>query len=102
MNISRKDLFVKKSSLTNSGKGLFTRVNIQKGDRIVEYKGRRQPWKEVKAEDGYNRYLLRLNHTAINALPYKTAIGRFSNDATGPERAKGLLNNAEYLIRGNR
>lgn len=99
----KKYLFVKKSSLPGAGMGLFTRITFFKGDRIVEYKGRRQPWKEVKGEDGYNGYLLRLNRTtAINALPYKKALGRFANDAAGLGRSQGLRNNAEYLIYGDR
>ncbi len=103
MNISKKHLFVKKSQLPNSGRGLFTRVVIQKGDRIAEYKGRIEPWKAVRKQDGYNGYLLRLNRTtAINALPYKMAQGRFANDAAGLIRKTGLRNNAEYLIYGDR
>jgi len=98
-----KSLYVRKSKIPGAGLGLFTRIPFAKGDRIVEYKGRREPWKKVKAEDGYNGYLLRLNRTtAINALPYKKALGRFANDAKGSGRKTGLRNNAEYLIYGNR
>lgn len=103
MNILKKQLFVKKSQLPYAGEGLFTRVVIHKGDRIVEYKGRLRPWKEAKHEDGYNGYLLRLDRsTAIDALPYKRAFGRFANDATGLSRMPRLFNNAAYLIYGHR
>ncbi len=79
--------------------GLFTRVDIKKGDRIVEYKGRRRKWREVKHLDGHNGYLLRLNRTtAIDALPTLSAKGRYANDALGLTRAPGMPNNAEYLI----
>lgn len=102
MNIPKKHLFVKKSQLPYAGEGLFTRVVIHKGDRIVEYKGRHRPWQEAKKEDGYNGYLLRLDRsTAIDALPYKKALGRFANDAKGLSRVPGLRNNAEYHIYGN-
>lgn len=102
MNIPEKSLFIKKSTLPGAGNGLFTLVDIQKGDRIVEYKGRRQPWKEVKHDDGRNKYLLRLNRTiAIDALAYKKALGRFANDARGLRRGNGQRNNAEYLTYGN-
>ena len=95
-------LFIRKSKLPGAGFGLFTKILFRKGDRIVEYKGRRELWKDVKALDGYNGYLLRLNRTtAINALPYKKAPGRFANDANGLGRSNGLRNNAEYLIYGN-
>lgn len=102
MIVPKKHLFVKKSQLPYAGEGLFTRVVIRKGDRIVEYKGRHRPWKEAKKEDGYNGYLLRLDRTtAIDALPYKRALGRFANDAAGLSRMRGLRNNAAYLIFGN-
>jgi uncharacterized protein len=103
MNISRKDLFIKKSQLPKAGKGLFTRVDIRKGDRIVEYKGRHQKWEDVKHEDGYNGYLLRVNRIdTINGEPSKSALGRYANDAAGHSRVKGLRNNAEYNIYGKR
>ncbi len=83
--------------------GLFTRVDIKKGDRIVEYRGHRRKWKDVKHLDGHNGYLLRLNRTtAIDALPALTAKGRYANDAMGLTRVPGLRNNAEYLIYGDR
>ncbi len=83
--------------------GLFTREKIHKGSRIVEYKGRLEKWQDIKHEDGYNGYLLRVNaRWAINALPFKKALGRFANDAKGLSRAANLKNNAEYLLEGRR
>jgi len=103
MNILRKDLVVKKSQLPNAGKGLFTKVPVKKGDRIIEYKGRHQKWVDVKHEDGHNGYLLRLNRTmAINGEPSLNAIGRYANDADGHSRIKGLRNNSVYNIYGDR
>ena len=103
MILANRTLNVKKSKLPGAGQGLFAKINFVKGDRIVEYKGRREPWNKVKAEDGYNGYLLRLNRTtAINALPYKKALGRFANDAFGAGRKNGLRNNDEYQIYGDR
>lgn len=102
MDIPKKQLFIKKSLLPGAGKGLFTRIPIRKGDRIIEYKGRHRLWKEAKKEDGHNGYLLRLDRkTAIDGLPYKKAFGRFANDASGISRASGLRNNSEYLIYGD-
>jgi len=103
MALPEKHLIVKKSQLPGCGKGLFTKINITKGTRILEYKGRIQPWKEVKDEDGYNGYLLRINwQTTINALSYKKALGRYANDARGLIKIKGLRNNAEYVTEGRR
>lgn len=98
-----KYLEIKRSKIPGAGKGLFTKVAIQKGTRIVEYKGRIEKWSKVKHEDGYNGYLLQVNQRiAINALPYKKALGRFANDALGLHRITGLTNNAEYILEGNR
>lgn len=98
-----KNLVIKRSKIPGAGMGLFTKVAIQKGTRIVEYKGRIEKWSKVKHEDGYNGYLLQVNQRiAINALPYKKALGRFANDALGLQRITGLTNNAEYILEGNR
>lgn len=103
MAFLEKFLYLKKSQLPGAGKGLFTRINIPKGTRILEYKGRVQPWKEVKNEDGYNPYLFKVNsRIAVNALHYKKALGRFANDAKGFVRMKGLRNNSEYETKGHK
>ena len=98
-----KNLIIKKSGLPAAGKGLFTKVDIPKGTRIVEYKGRLQPWKELKKEDGHNAYIFRINNRiAINALPYTKAKGRYANDAKGLTRVSGLRNNSEYNVEGSK
>jgi SET domain-containing protein len=98
-----KHLMVKKSSLPQAGKGLFTRTDIPKGTRIVEYKGRIQPWREVKDQDGVNGYLMYINrNVVINALPAKKTLGRYANDARGIIRKAGFRNNAEYISEGRR
>jgi SET domain-containing protein len=103
MALLEKLLIVKKSKILGSGLGLFTTQKIMKGACIVEYKGRVEKWSEVKDQDGYNGYLLKLNSRwAINALPYKRALGRFANDAMGINRNDNLSNNAEFLIEGKR
>lgn len=102
MPLLEKDLFVKKSRLPNAGKGLFTKIAIKKGIRIVEYKGRLQSWKEVKAEDGFNGYLMYIHRNAvINALPAVKTLGRYANDAKGIFRVNKLRNNSEYVSEGN-
>jgi SET domain-containing protein len=98
----RKLVSVKRSQLPRAGKGLFAKIDFAKGDRITEYAGPRKKWKDVKEQDGYNAYLLRLNRTtAIDARPSKSP-GRYANDAAGLVRMRGLKNNAEYLTYGNR
>lgn len=96
-------LIVKKSLLPGAGKGLFTKVAIKKGTRIVEYKGRLQTWKEVKDQDGHNGYLMYISRTVvINALPVTKTLGRYANDAMGLTRVDGVRNNAEYISEGSR
>lgn len=103
MALLEKQLIVKKSSIPNSGKGLYTRKAIPKGTRIVEYKGKISAWKDVKDEDGKNGYIFYVtrNHV-INALPVKTALARYANDARGLVRIKGLKNNCDYITEGKR
>jgi hypothetical protein len=103
MALLEKHLYVKKSTLPNSGKGLFTKVFIPKGTRIVEYKGRRTVWKEVKDDDGKNGYIFYINSKCvIDALPTVYALGRYANDAKGYSRVKGITNNSEYVVEGKR
>jgi uncharacterized protein len=101
MALLEKQLFVKTSTIPNSGKGLFTRKFIPKGSRIVEYKGRISKWKDVKDEDGKNGYIFFVNRNhVINALPVKSALARYANDARGLSKIKGLNNNCDYVTKG--
>jgi uncharacterized protein len=103
MALLEKQLYVKKSTIPNAGKGLFTRKFIPKGARIVEYKGKRSTWKEVKDEDGKNGYIFYINrNNVIDGLPAKKAFARYANDARGLTRIKGLLNNCDYIVDGIR
>jgi SET domain-containing protein len=101
MALLDKQLFVKKSSIPDAGKGLFTKKPISKGTRIVEYKGKRSTWKEVKDEDGKNGYIFYINrNNVIDGLPATKTFARYANDARGLVRIKGLLNNSEYIVDG--
>ena len=92
---------VKKSGLPGAGKGLFAKVYIQKGTRIVEYKGEITTWKEVDHEDGHNGYIyyIKRNHV-IDAFRTPEALARYANDARGIVRVKGISNNSEYMEDG--
>jgi SET domain-containing protein len=101
MALLEKQLLVKKSTIPNSGKGLFTKKFIPKGTHIVEYKGRVSTWKEVKDEDGKNAYIFYVNRNhVIDAKPYKSALARYANDARGLVKIKGVTNNCDYVIKG--
>ncbi len=98
-----KFLIVKKSRLPNAGKGLFTKKAISKGTRIVEYKGKKRKWKDVKHLDGHNGYLMYITRNAvIDALPSVNTLGRYANDAQGLSKVKDLRNNCEYVSEGHR
>ena len=103
MALLEKYLFVKKSKLPNAGKGLFTKKEIAKGTRIVEYKGKERVWKDVKHLDGHNAYLMYITRTAvIDALPAVHTLGRYANDANGFVKVQGLKNNCEYVSEGKK
>ena len=103
MALLEKQLFVKKSTIPNSGKGLFTKKLIPKGTLVVEYKGRVSKWSEVKDEDGKNGYIfyVKRNHV-LDAKPFKSALARYANDAKGLTKIKGVINNCDYVIEGKR
>jgi hypothetical protein len=99
MALLEKQLYVKKSTIPNAGKGLFTKKFIPKGTLIVEYKGKRTTWKEVKDEDGKNGYIFYITrNNVIDGLPHKKAFARYANDARGLVRVKGVLNNCDYIV----
>jgi uncharacterized protein len=100
-----KYLYVKKSTIPDSGKGLFTKIEIPKGKRVLEYKGKLQRWVDVKHEEenGSNGYLLRVNYRkAINAKNQLKALGRYVNDANGPSKLAAVKNNCEFVSDGDR
>jgi uncharacterized protein len=102
MALLEKHLFVKESTIPGAGKGLFTRIDIPKGTRIAEYKGRRTTWKDVK-HDSTNYYIYTINrNNVIDAQKTLSALARYANDAKGFTRVKGITNNCVYVNDGNR
>jgi hypothetical protein len=100
-----KYLYIKQSLLPNAGKGLFTKVKIAKGIRIIEYKGKLERWVDVKGEEenGSNLYLLQVTKSkAINAKHRLKSLARYANDSNGPSKVRGLKNNCEFVAEGNR
>ena len=101
MALLEKQLVVKRSTLPGAGKGLFTKKEIPKGTRIVEYKGRVSSWKEADHQNGGNGYIYYVKrYHVIDALPRPKALARYANDAHGMIRAKGINNNSEYVEDG--
>ena len=104
MALLEKSLIVKKSTIPGSGKGLFTKVFIAKGTRIIEYKGKVVTWKEVeKMADYRNGYVFYFNSKyCIDAWKTKKSMAGFANDARGITRVEGLRNNSEYATEKKR
>jgi SET domain-containing protein len=104
MALLEKSLIVKKSTLPGAGRGLFTKVAIEKGTRIVEYKGKLVTWKEVeKMADDRNGYVFFFNgKNCIDAWQTKKSVAHFANDAMGITRVEGVRNNAEYVTEKKR
>ena len=103
MTLLEDQLVVKESTLPGSGKGLFTKIFIPKGTRIIEYRGKITTWKDVDHQDGSNGYIffVRRNHV-IDGKPFKKEKARFINDARGITRVKGITNNSQYIKDGLR
>ncbi len=104
MALLEKHLFVKKSSLPGAGKGLFTKVLIPKGTRIVEYKGKIVTWKEVEnVADDRNGYVFFFNNKyCIDAWKTTKGVAHYANDAMGITRIPGVRNNSEYVTEKKR
>ncbi len=99
-----KDLVVKKSTLPGTGKGLFTKREIKKGERIVEYLGEIITEAELdrRAEKdiyGYAFYISKKK--CIDAYFTPKELARYANDAKGLTKVKGINNNCCYVVYKN-
>ncbi|MEJ7626824.1 MAG: SET domain-containing protein-lysine N-methyltransferase [Ferruginibacter sp.] len=100
MALLEKQLVVKRSTIPGSGKGLFTKISIDKGTDIVEYKGRISNWEDANHAGGDNAYIFYINRNhVIDALKRLTALARYANDALGLKKVKGMTNNCIYVTK---
>jgi hypothetical protein len=94
-----KNLYLKPSTLPNAGKGLFTKVEIPKGEKIVEYKGEIVTWKvcesRFQGDSGGYAFYVNAKH-CIDAFDTPQHMARYANDARGLSRIKGVGNNSVY------
>lgn len=100
-----EDLEVKESQLPGAGKGLFTKRDIKKGERFIEYLGEIITEAECdrRAEKDQYGYIFFINKSrCIDAFHAPEAIARYANDAKGLTRIKELNNNCCYSIYKNR
>ncbi len=99
------DLEVKRSKIPKAGKGLFTKRDIKKGERIVEYLGEIITDKECnkRAENDQYGYVFYINkQKCIDAHHDTEALARYANDAKGLIKIKGINNNSSYEVWKNR
>ena len=102
MNSIAEHLYVGRSNIPGSGKGLFTRIPIAKGELIIEYTGVIRKWEEVK-DDPTNLYIYFINEDqVIDAKKSPGSLARYVNDAEGLTKVKGLVNNSVFVNIENR
>jgi len=99
------DFEVKRSKIPKAGKGLFTKRDIKKGERVIEYLGEIITDKECerraeKDQFGYVFYISK--QKCIDAHHTPEFLARYANDAKGLTKVKGINNNACYEVSKNR
>jgi len=101
--LQRKQLSVKESTLPGAARGLFTKVFIPKGARILEYKGRVTTWADAEHNDGNNFYLYYIDDDHVIDGSGKTgSLAQYANDARGLVKIKGITNNTRFVEDGFR
>lgn len=98
-------LIVKKSLLPNAGLGLFTTKAIKKDCKIIQYRGERIGNKKyrLRARNQQDHYLFYVRkNLCIDAMYTPQYKARYANDAMGMTRVKGIKNNSDYIIFGDK
>ena len=98
-------LIIKKSKLPGAGKGLFTNKPIAKDSKIIEYRGEIIGYNEYRrrARNQVDQYLFFVRgNLCIDAMFTPQYKARYANDAHGITRVKGLRNNSDYIIYGDK
>ena len=98
-------LYTKKSIIPGAGLGLFTDALIKKGQKVTEYLGEIITWAEAEKRDDADRggYVYHITDKfCIDAYKHPELLARYSNDARGITRKKGVRNNCYYETRGKR
>lgn len=100
MSLLNEHLFIQKSTLPVSGDGVFTQVDIARGEKITELIGDIITMEEYEnlpeSEDGYQFVVD--DKKVIDLYYYKGEPGRYINDAKGLVRVMGVANNCEFQV----
>jgi len=100
-------LQVKPSTIPDSGKGLFTKTAIKKGEIVIEYTGEIVTWKTCQKrneeQEGFGGYYFFISEKrCIDAQYDLKALARYANDAAGFSRIPGIRNNCRYEVIKNK
>lgn len=98
-------LHVRKSKLPEAGMGLYTDKALAKDAKVIEYRGeiigRNEYRRRARKEEDHYLFFVRQD-LCIDALHTPQYKARYANDAAGISRVKGIRNNCDYIIFGNR
>jgi SET domain-containing protein len=98
-------LIIKKSQLPGAGKGLYTTKAIRKDSKIIEYRGEIIGYNEYRkrTRKHLDQYLFFVRmDLCIDSMHTPQYKARYANDAKGITRIKGLKNNSDYIIYGDK
>lgn len=95
-------LYIKTSQLLNSGNGLFTAIDIYKGEIISIFKGEilSDAESEIRAKNNTNQYFMNLLDGSILDCKNTDCFAKYANDAIGFSKSE-FKNNAKITLDEN-
>ena len=92
--------FRKKSGINNLG--LFAKSDIKKGEKVIEYKGRKFTHKQVEEDDRFDNskaiYLFTLNERYVLDGDTKTNTAKYINHSCDPNCEVDIINGKIWII----
>ena len=92
--------FRKKSGINNLG--LFAKTDIKKGEKVIEYKGRKFTHKQVEEDDRFDNskaiYLFTLNEHYVLDGDTKTNIAKYINHSCDPNCEVDIIKGKIWII----
>ena len=92
--------FRKKSGINNLG--LFAKTDIKKGEKVIEYKGRKFTHKQVEEDDRFDNskaiYLFTLNERYVLDGDTKTNTAKYINHSCNPNCEVDIINGKIWII----
>ena len=92
--------FRKKSGINNLG--LFAKTDIKKGEKVIEYKGRKFTHKQVEENDRFDNskaiYLFTLNERYVLDGDTKTNTAKYINHSCNPNCEVDIINGKIWII----